>query len=295
MHGGLALAPGLLHVGLSAKTAEVRVFDLEGRLLRAPVRFKDERTGRSAIGGLALDGDRRLWVVDAAAGRLRTFSAFGRAAGSLELGVPAEERAPVLLGRVWRPVDVEVQGTSEAGWLALAGAGEQRHAVQLFTLEGEFLAALRSHGDGAREFRGVTALAARGDELFVVEGAGRTVQVFRAREFHYAFRLAARGGEVHEPCALAPLADGRLLVLCRAPGEALFLLEPSGRVLACLATAEGEHALVEAVDVAFDELERRVYVLDLAGLRVQVFTLEGQALGSFATNARVPREKKGGR
>lgn len=295
MHGGLALARGLLHVGLSAKTAEVRVFDLEGRLLRAPVRFKDERTGRSAIGGLALDGDRRLWVVDAAAGRLRTFSAFGREAGGFDLGVPAEERAPVLPGRVWRPVDVEVQGTSEAGWLALAGGGEQRHAVQLFTLEGAFLGALRSHGDGAREFRGVTALAARGEELFVVEGAGRTVQVFRAREFHYAFQLAARGGALHEPCALAALPDGRLLCLCRAPEEALFLLEPSGRVLARLDSPGGSEALLEPIDLAFDAAARRIYVLDLAGLRVQVLSLEGQVLGTFATNARVPREKKGGR
>ena len=295
MHGGLALARGLLHVGLSAKTAEVRVFDLEGRLLRAPVRFKDERSGRSAIGGLALDGDLRLWVVDAAAGRLRTFSAFGRPAGGLDLGVPAEERSPVLLGRVWRPRDVEVQGTSEAGWLALAGDGEQRHAVQLFTLEGAFLGALRAHGDPARPFRGVVALAARAEELFVLEGAGRTVQVFRSREFHYAFRVATPTGEAREPCALAPLADGRLLVLFRAPEEALFLLEPSGRVLARLDASGGGEALVEPVDVAFDEEGQRVYVLDLAGLRVQVLTLEGRTLGSFVTNARVPREKKGGR
>jgi len=292
MHGGLVLARGLLQVGFSAKTAEVRVFDLEGRLLRPPVRFKDERTGRSAIGGLALDGDRRLWVVDAAAGRLRTLSAFGREAGALDLTVASEERAPLLLGRVWGPVDVEVHGTSEAGWLALAGGGEQRHAVQVFTLEGAFLAALRSHGDGARAFRGVVALAARGPYLWVLEGAGRTVQVFREREFHFAFQLTTRTGETCEPRALAPLADGRLLLLTRAPEEALFLLEPSGRVLARLDAAG---TLLEPLDVAWDESGRRVYVLDLGGLRVQVLNLEGRVLGTFATNGRVPREKKGGR
>jgi hypothetical protein len=39
----------------------------------------------------------------------------------------------------------------------------------------------------------------------------------------------------------------------------------------------------------------RVFVLDQGGLRVAVFTLAGRALGSFATHARAPREKKGGR
>jgi len=295
MHGGLALARGTLHVGLSVKTAEVRAFDLEGRLLRAPVRFKDERTGRSAIGGLALDGDRRLWVVDVAAGGLRAFSAFGREAAKLDLCVPESEREPVLVGRVWRPVDVEVHGTSEAGWLALAGGGEQRHAVQIFTLEGAFLSALRAHGDGQRAFRGVVALAARGEFLYVVEGAGRCVQVFREREFHFAFRLATRSGDFLEPCALAPLGDGSVLVLCRAPEEGLYLVEPGGRVQARLDTPGEPTALIEAIDVVFDEATQRAFVLDLAGLRVQVFSREGQVLGSFATHARLKREKKGGR
>jgi hypothetical protein len=296
MDGSLALDGGTLYAGVSAKTAEVAAFDLDGRPLRAPIRFKDERTAHSSISGLAVDGDHRLWVVDAVAGRLRTFSSFGREVAPLDLTAASEERAPLLLGRVWKPVDVEAQGTAEQGWIALAGGGEQRQAVQLFDPEGAFLCALRSHGDPGRAFHGVRRVAALGKLLYVVEGLARTVQVFREREFHFAFRLTGRGGERFEPRALAPLPDGRTLVLCRDPEPALFLVDASGDVVRRL---DGELPLGDVCDVVAEsgraEPATRVFVLDQAGLRVQVLTLAGRALGSFATLARAAREKKGGR
>lgn len=298
MEGSLALDGGTLYVGVAAKTAEVAAFDLDGRPLRAPIRFKDERAGRSSIRGLSVDGDHRLWVVDAVAGTLRTFSSFGREAAALDVTVAPTERAPVLLGRVWKPVDVEAVGTAEAGWFALAGGGEQRGAVQLFEPSGAFLAALRSHGDGQRAFRGVVRVAALGQLLFVVESEARAVQVFREREFHFAFRLAGRNGRLFEPRALAPLPGGRALVLCGDPESALFLVDAGGAVVRRLDEG-GEPALEDVCDVGVEpgreDPGARVFVLDQGGLRVTVFTLAGGVLGSFATLARSSREKKGGR
>lgn len=298
MEGSLALDGGTLYAGVAAKTAEVAAFDLEGRPLRAPIRFKDARAGRSSISGLSVDGDHRLWVVDAVAGTLRTFSSFGREAAALDVTVASAERAPVLLGRVWKPVDVEAAGTAEAGWVAVAGGGEQRQAVQLFEPTGAFLAALRAHGDGQRPFRGVVRVAALGPLFYVVESEARTVQVFREREFHFAFRLTGRGGSALEPRALAPLPEGRAVVLCREPEAALFLVDAGGAIVRRL-DGGGELALEDVCDVVAEpgreEPGTRVFVLDQGGLRVAVFTLAGRELGSFATFARAPREKKGGR
>src|SRR5262245_56425384 len=133
MQGSLALSRGVLLVGDQAKTARVRGFDLGGRELALAFSFRDPVCGRSAAAGIAVDEDRTILIADAPADRVRRFSFFGREVGGIGGAVKEQPSGdPVLPGLVTRPVDVEVRGNREEGWVAVACAGERLHALQLF-------------------------------------------------------------------------------------------------------------------------------------------------------------------
>ena len=299
MHGSLALARGLLLVGEQAKTARVRVFDLGGRELDAGFSFRDPGAGRSAISGLAVDGDSTILVADTPADRVRRFSFFGREVGGIGAAAPGAPPDPVLPGLVTRPVDVEVRGDRDEGWVAIACGGERRHAVQLFDPELSYLSSLPAFGESARPFQGVCRLAAEDERLYVAEGVGRCVQVFRSGAFLFAFQLTDSSGERFEPSALAPVGDGRLVVGCRAPRSALFLVDAAGRPLRMLALeGEDEGAVLAPSDAVLepgaDDRHGRLFVIDRDGLRVQVFTLEGRCHGSIALDVPTLAEKPAG-
>ena len=301
----LALARSTLFVGTHAKTARVRAFDLGGRELELGLSFRDAAVGRSEAAGLAVDDDHALWIADPPADRVRRFSLFGREIGGLG-GVDRTRRPAVLPGSLHRPVDVELQ----AGDLVVACSGESPHAVQWFDPESEYRGRCLSRGDPSLPFGRVVRLAASAEHLIVAEALARRVQVFRKRQFLFAFQLSDAAGRRLEPSAVAELEDGRMLVACRDPESALLLVDASGRVVRVLAGAgEGEGQLSEPSDVVAELGEEdhraRLFVLDRDGLRLQVLTLEGRCLGSIPLGEQTDRrrlrrrlrgrEKKGGR
>ena len=90
MQGSLAMHKGSLFVGRYEKTAHVAVFDLGGHRLAGGFSFCDEAIGRSSASGLSVDEDRRIWIADEPAGRVRTFTLFGAEVGGLGGSVEAE-------------------------------------------------------------------------------------------------------------------------------------------------------------------------------------------------------------
>jgi len=288
MQGSLALSRGLLLVGDHAKTARVRVFDLGGRELDLAFSYRDPVVGRSVVAGLSVDEDRSILAADTPAGRVRRFSFFGREVGGI--GAPAADGPPpgsVLPGLVTQPVDVEAQGDRDQGWVAIASGGERRHALQLFETDLSWRASLAALGDPGRPFRGLCRLASGGELLYAAEALGRCVQVFRSGAFLFAFHLTDARGERCEPSALAALGDGRLVVGCRVPRSALFLVDGAGRPLRQLAREGEEEGAVHlptdaVVESGADDRHARLFVIDRDGLRVQVFTLEGRCLGSIS-------------
>lgn len=299
MQGSLALSLGLLLVGDHAKTARVRVFDLGGRELDLGFSYRDPVVGRSMVAGLAVDGDRTILAADTPADRVRRFSFFGREVGGIGIGVTEGARSePVLPGLVMQPVDVEVRGDRDQGWVAIACGGERRHALQLFEPDLSFRASCAALGDPGRSFRGLCRLASEGELLHAAEALGRCVQVFRSGAFLFAFHLTDALGERFEPSALAALGDGRLVVGCRAPRSALFLVDGAGRPLRRLA-GEGEeegavHDPTDAVvEPGADDRHTRLFVIDRDGLRVQVFTLEGRCLGAISLAGSSPVASSG--
>ena len=286
MNASLALSGSILWVARSARTAEVRAYDLDGRPLGPGFSFAGRRGGAASAAGIALDADRRLWIADRLGARVRCFTLFGRELDGLGADAdPALDR----LGAVGRPVAVASAGVEDEQVVWVASAGARRHALQAFERGGR-VRSLRPEGDPLGAFRGLAGLAVRGERAWACEPGAARVQVFRQGEFHYLLRVAPGRRGAAAALALAPLSDGRLVVACAGERTGLLLVDAGGRLLRVLAEQGSEEgSLEEPCAVAVHEGERdrttRVAALDRSGDRVQVFSLEGRCFGAFGDPA----------
>lgn len=281
MDGSLCLSEGVLWVARPDAPARLQAYDLDGRALAAG--FELPRAERIEPRGLAVDADRRLWLADARGHGVWAWSVFGRPLLRLSDASAEWIDRPGQLGEV---VDVETRGVEDELEILVASAGWRRHGLQCLRTDGTVLDSLRPLGDPAGQFRGLGALAVQGETLYACEPRAGRIQVFRGRSFHYALELPRNGGGMLEPRALAPLADGRLVVVTGGERSAVLLLDASAKRLATLADeGEGEGRVLEPSDVVVeegaDDRHTRVAVVDLAGERIQVFNLEGTCYGAF--------------
>lgn len=302
MHGSLVLAGGVLYVGRHEKTAHVQLFDLHGRELPGGFSFRDPERARSEASALVVDDDRRIWVADTPAHRVRAFNLFGveidaLAADPAELErrrSPASERdagdapgvpaAPAALA-LWPGFG----GVADRLALVVGSAGRRRHGLQVFDLESkQLLSSLRPQGRADGFFRGVRSISVREGRLYACEQGQRGVQVFRNDAYHFTLDPLSRLRDPDglETMAVEELASGRLLWLQGGRESALRLLEPDGRELRRIAgdgTEEGALSDPSAMVVApgDEEFRTRVAVIDREGDRVQVFSLQGHCLGAF--------------
>jgi len=281
--GSLDLREGVLYVGTEEKTAHVRAFDLDGRLLEAGFSFRGPGGAAASVDGLAVDDDHRVWVADGVGGRLSAFTIFGAEVGRVDSATQGDHDGRGFLAS---PVDVISVGCDEEQQLVVASKGRRRHAVQILPLGSGPSKSLRPRGRPAGRFHGVRGIASAGPWLWVCEGGAGRVQVFRDEEFHFAFELPPAGGARFEPNALVSLPDGRLIVAQGGPASALLLLDRSGRYLSALAEAGLETGEVAepgdiALEVGDDERSSRLAVIDRDGTRVQIFNLLGDCYGTF--------------
>lgn len=283
MLGSLDLRGGVLYVGTEEKTAHVRAFDLDGRLLEAGFSFRGPDGAAASVDGLAVDDDHRVWVADAVGGRLIAFTIFGAEVGRVDRATHGAHDGPGFLAS---PVDVISVGCDAEQQLVVASKGRRRHAVQVLPLGSGSSTSLRPRGRPDGRFHGVRGIASRERWLWVCEGSAGRVQVFRDEEFHFAFEVPLAGGARFEPNALVSLPDGRLLVAQGGPASSLLLLDRSGRFLRTLAGTGRETGEVhEPGDLALEEGEddrrSRLAVIDRDGTRVQIFNLLGDCYGTF--------------
>jgi hypothetical protein len=285
VHGSLCVRSGVVYVGDHARTATVRAYDLDGRRLEPGFRFGGlDGAGGAAAAGIAVDDDRRVWIADTVGRRVRAFTLFGSELDGLAGAGGAHDRARCL-GAV---VDVAAEGVEEGEVLLVASGGRRRHAAQLWRADGTWLASLRPLGDPERRFADVSGVALKGRLAFVCETRARRLQVFRDGEFHYPLPVPpANGPAASEPRAVAPLADGRLVVALGGERSALLLLDAAGRLLRVLAdhgTDGGqvfEPAGVALEESGGDDRHTLVFAIDRDGERVQAFTAEGTCYGAF--------------
>jgi sugar lactone lactonase YvrE len=267
----------VLYVLREERGPRLRAFDWDGRPLGEGFAIPAADSSTCDPRGLAVDGDRRLWIADRGARALRAFSVFGvevrrlsGPAGRLDTRGGFEQLSALA-----------AQGVEDELLLAAGSTGERRHALALLGPQGRLLSSLRPLGDPEGRFRGLTDLALRGRTLHACEEHAGRIQVFRDGEFHYALRA---GGL--RPCAIAPLADGRVIVAQAGERSALVVLESDGSIERSLAShGEGEGAVCDscslAVEEGEDERHTRIALLDRGGDRVQVFALDGRCFGCF--------------
>jgi hypothetical protein len=281
--GGLALDRGTLWVAWYEKTAHVAPFDWNGRSVARGFSFCDARIGRASVRDLALDDDRNLWIADEASSRLRRFSVFGQELGGLGLPLDeplldepraeAENDAP---SKVRRPTAVVASGDSDGLELLVGCGGARRHALQLFTGEGQLISTLRSLGDPHARFQGISGLCRRERLIAICEEHADRIQIFRDLDFHYSIVLPAD----FRPTDLKFLSGDRLLI-SGAPG--VFIYTIASRDLHQLApkTDPFDNPLALAVEERSTDRKSRLAVLDRLATRIQVLNLQGRLYGTF--------------
>jgi sugar lactone lactonase YvrE len=283
VHGSLALTKGIVYVGRCAKTAWVATFDVDGQRLEGGFEFRDDEAGRSSVSGLAVDEDHRVWVADGAGGRVRAFTLFGRPLVDVVDEGAASRDAQGTLGQ---PADVAVRGCDDDLEVIVASGGARRHALQVFHPATGSVRSLRPEAGPRGLFQDLSGVTWRGDRLFACEAGAGAVRVYQDGALHWSLHLPVAGAGRFRPTGAAVLEDGSLVVSCGDPvASALLHCDPGGRVRRVLAEAgAGEGQVDEPLDVVVDEHVQggpRAVVIDRAGDRVQVFTLEGRCYGSF--------------
>jgi hypothetical protein len=285
MQGALALSRGVLHVGRQDATVFVRPYDLDGSPLARGFSLREPNGEACALAGLAADEDHRLWLGDRLSESVRSFSLFGRPAVAFSGGVGAGKEGRGSLSHL---VDVCLASPDEDAepWIVTARGGQRRHAVQVFTQAGQWIASLRPGGDPLGSFHDVRSVASLGRLVYACEGAPGRIQVFRDGEFHYTLRVPNPGGGEVEPVAVAPLSPERLVVACGGAASKLLLSDGAGRLIRVLAEAGSNLGQVaELTDVVAEpeaeQGEARIVAMDCDGERVQVFTLGGRCQGEL--------------
>ncbi len=286
----LASRHGILWVARWDRSWRVVPHDFDGRELGAGFVIPPEDGTSVSIASIAVDEDRRIWIVDTTAQRVRAFTAFGRELDGLPRGVGDR------VGSFANVVAVDATGVEGTAQLAIASSGARRHALhvvntvhELHTLRGaradsRSAVSLRPR-DTSEGFAGLGRIAfgPRG-LLLACEPHSRLVLAWRDGQFHFAFRVPGDA----EPVAVRATSDGRIVVAAASEdGGAVHLVDAAGRLVRTLAQGGAdEGAVFDPEDLALDEVagsdrRTRLVVADSAGARLQVFNLEGDSYGVF--------------
>lgn len=252
--------------------------DFDGRELASGFVVPPDGTARVTIASIAVDEDRRVWIADTGAERVRAFTAFGR---ELE-GLPraAMDRAGSTAG----PISIDTEGVEDEARIVVASIGARRNALHVVRADGRASVSLRPRDvDVGFQGLGRVAFGPRGLVL-ACESASGLVLAWRDGQFHFAFR--APEGRV--PIAARALGDGRIVVASSdEDGGGLDLVDAAGRLIRALARGGSDaDGLADPEDIAVlesvgSDRRTRVVVADSAGTRLSVWNLEGDSYGAF--------------
>lgn len=271
-------------MGRCARQAWVATYDLDGHRLEGGFAFEGEE-GPASAAGLAVDGDHRVWVADGLGGRVRAFTLFGRPIADVVDPSQVEGHAD-RAGRLGRPVGVAIRGCDDELEVVVASAGRRRHALQVFQPHRGYTVSLHPEAGPRGAFHDLRGVSWDGERILACEAGAGAVRVYQAGALHWSLHLPVQGHGRFRPAACAALSSGQYLIACAdTDASALLLCDPGGRVRRVLAEAgEDEGQVCEPSDVVVEESIEggpRVVVIDRAGARVQVFTLEGRCYGTF--------------
>ena len=287
----IAVQQGVVFVAQGLWDGRVDLFDLDGRRLEGGFSFSALDPGPAGVEGLAVDGDRRVWIADPKGFAVRGFSVFGQEVlrlGPADRDVPKTEREADRAGVLGRPAAVAAAGHAEELVLVVGSRGRRRHGVQVFGPGGVLVRSLRPRGDSHGVFHGVAAVAIAGRRVYAAERHVPRVQVFEG--------LAHWQDHVLDDPNVAGVVDvdafddGRLALCSRGrEGGGLWLVEHGGRTRLLVPPGHREGSVLEPTGVAFARetsgSEPLLAVIDSDGERIQLFDLEGRCFGRFDSSA----------
>lgn len=171
--------------------------------------------------------------------------------------------------RVWPPAPAQpriefVKAFSSAADLGIAKGFFERLKDLLF---------------GAAESRIVRPMAvvASGGIVYVADPGAKGVHCFDVRGGDYALIAAADGTPLPSPVGLAR-GDGGEIYVADSMLAQVFVIRPGARTALPLRL---DAKLTQPTGIAFDAADRKLYVVDTAAHRVQVFAPDGSLAGSI--------------
>ncbi|XP_064384347.1 RING finger protein nhl-1-like [Halichondria panicea] len=221
--------------------------------------------------GVALNQAGEIIVAEANAGIVSIFSPTGHELQTLDTRGTAIPR------------DVAVDGDDN---ILVVDAGN--HRLLKFSREGDLIAAVGSHGDGAGQFNnpiGVCVNSVNG-KVYVLDHGAHCVHIFNS-DLTYSSKFGSYGSQFKLPYDVASDRSGCVYVV-DAGNNRVQVFTPDGgylRRFGKYGSGNGELNCPVSICVDSDDL---VYVGENENNRVSVFTCEGVFLKSFGSKGSVP-------
>ena len=158
--------------------------------------------------------------------------------------------------------------------------------VLLYLLAVQYVVARQPEAGPRGAFHDLRGVTWDDDRILACEAGAGAVRVYQGGSLHWSLHLPVQGHGRFRPAACAVLSTGQFLIACAdTDASAILLCDPGGRVRRVIAEAgENVGQVCEPSDVIVEESIEggpRIVVIDSAGARVQVFTLEGRCFGAF--------------
>lgn len=263
--GGSALAQDIPATPEAAPLAEfVGEIAIEGEFLGAP-------------GGVAVDAERNLYVLDTVENQVRVFASDGTLAAAWgETGEAPGQFQFSGAGGFWGDIALGPDGN-------LYVLDPFNHRVQVFAADGTFLREWGAEGSGEGEFdkpAGIT-VDAQG-RVYVAEGGNQRLQIFDSDgRFVAAWRPADTERALFWDLADVAVDDAGLIYVSDYGNNQVFLLDPELAVVGRwggFGSAPGE--LMTPWGAAVDA-RGNLFVADYGSHQVEVFAPDGSALGTI--------------
>jgi DNA-binding beta-propeller fold protein YncE len=242
-----------------AKGGGVYIFDLQAQ--KYSVIAADPRTELKSPAGVAVDAEDNIYVTDSKVGMVFVYDRLGH-----ELRVIGKVHGE---NYYQSPTGIAIDGRS--GNIYLADTG--RHMVFVLDGQGQVLKRLgkRGGGNGPGEFRFPTAVALDGNELLVLDGRNRRIQVFDLEgNFRREMAIPGLAGSRERPVSMGVDRNGDIFMF---DGARVRVFGKDGHLIAMFGSTGSAAGQFQTIANIWIDSDNHIYVSDGSNARVQIFQI----------------------